>query len=176
MRTLAGIAVRIGPQSPIRRLEQDQPFFISFCTAVHSALLLCSVMPCPLQAFWPLQEFAEFLHALWPLQALECSQATLAASPAKAVLTLAAENRPAAAVAKAIPVIFIVFISYLLENGFGAQSARDSGISGGSAVAGLDASSANAARRDATASRRFDAERPAMARLRGAQKKNPGLV
>ena len=26
--------------------------------------------PWPLQAFWPLQEFAEPLQALWPLQAL----------------------------------------------------------------------------------------------------------
>jgi hypothetical protein len=57
--------------------------------------------PVPLQAFWPLQAFAEPLQALWPLQALPAMHlpAAALAGLVPVVTTAPARNRVAAAAA-----------------------------------------------------------------------------
>jgi hypothetical protein len=75
----------------------------SACASLQALSLDCIVMPWPLHAFLPLQEFAEFLQALWPLHELDFSHLTLASSAAEAVLMLATANNPATAVANAMP-------------------------------------------------------------------------
>jgi hypothetical protein len=61
--------------------------------------------PWPLQAFWPLQEFAEPLQALWPLQALPAMHLPWAAFAGVDTVdtTEPARNRVAAAAASVAP-------------------------------------------------------------------------
>src|ERR1700709_503469 len=61
--------------------------------------------PVPLQAFWPLQEFAPPLQALWPLQALPAMHLPLAACAGVGIAeTVApARNSVAAATASVAP-------------------------------------------------------------------------
>src|SRR5437660_11072789 len=71
--------------------------------AVHS-VLLDSIQPWPLQAFWPLQEWLACLHEPWPLQALRPTQCTLASSARALVVPAApAANSAAAAAATTTP-------------------------------------------------------------------------
>ena len=72
--------------------------------AVYSIVLPVLTKPLPLQAFWPLQEFAALLQALWPLQALAPLHTTCAEAAVAKVLTA----KTAAAVAT-IVLVFIVF-------------------------------------------------------------------
>src|SRR5258708_32954484 len=69
--------------------------------AVHSTELPVMTNPCPLQAFWPLQEEAPLLQALWPLQALAPAQTTSARAAPATVVTAQA----AAVVAQTVPVV-----------------------------------------------------------------------
>jgi hypothetical protein len=61
--------------------------------------------PVPLQAFWPLQAFAEPLQALWPLQALPAMHLPWAAFAGVDTVdtTEPARNRVAAAAASVAP-------------------------------------------------------------------------
>lgn len=84
---------------------------------VQASTLLCSIQPCPLQAFNPLHELLALLQALWPLQELMPAHFTASALAGVGAEEMAPPiNSAAAAAAKVVPVILrmeLIFVSDL---------------------------------------------------------------
>src|SRR5947199_10504948 len=106
--------------------------------ASHFSLVMAE-KPWPLQAFWPLQEFAPPLQALWPLQALAPTHLPSPAAQVAVDMVAPARDRVAAAAASAAQDLEVIFICILQKKAEGASPASSDSSSRQTAPGDSDA-------------------------------------